>query len=77
MNNTTQLLQSLYEDYSAPYGLSSIDKLYKAAKERSPNITKNEVKNYLKSSRTYTLHKLQPKRFKKQAIAPKPRVILT
>ena len=44
MNNTTQLLQSLYEDYSAPYGLSSIDKLYKAAKERSPNITKNEVK---------------------------------
>ena len=51
------MLKAIYEDYSNPGSLSSIEKLYKAAKQKDENITRKEVVNFLRSQESYTLHK--------------------
>ena len=70
-------LTSLYHEYGSPHGLSSIQKLYYKAKEVFPTITLQDVKKFLDSNRTYTLHKLQRKKFPRvKTLASKPRVIM-
>ena len=70
-------LRKLYHDYSSPYGLSSSKKLWQKAKEINPKITKHEIDKFLQTNRTYTLHKLQRKKFPRQKVlASKPRVIM-
>ena len=73
-----KLLEKLYSDPKQPGSLSGIRGLYKAAKKNiRSDITLKDVERFLEGSRTYTLHKLQPKKFKRRGIlSPKPRVIL-
>ena len=72
-----ELLQALYSQHDEPYGLSSRVKLWEKAKSINPTITRDDVFNFLRSSKTYTLHKLQNKKFPRQKIiASKPKVIM-
>ena len=51
------VLRAIYYDRKNPSGLSSIKKLYEAAKDILPDITINDVKKWLSGEFTYTLHK--------------------
>ena len=71
------LLQVLYSQHEEPYGLSSREKLCEKAKSIYPSITRDDVFNFVRSNKTYTLHKLQNKKFPRQKIiASKPKVIM-
>lgn len=72
-----ELLHTLYSQHNEPYGLSSQAKLWEKAKSINPAITRDDVFNFLRSNKTYTLHKLQTKKFPRQKIiASKPKVIM-
>ena len=72
-----ELLYALYSQHGEPYGLSSREKLWEKAKSINPSITLNDVFNFLRASKAYTLHKLQNKKFPRQKIlASKPKVIM-
>ena len=75
MNSRKELLHALYSHHDEPYGLSSWVKLWEKAKSINPKITRDDVFNFLRSNKTYTLHKLQNKKFPRQkVIASKPKV---
>ena len=72
-----QLLQQIYQDPYHPGGLGGVTRLYEAARAIRPDISLKDVQSFLEDSRAYTLHRLQPKKFKRRAIlSPKPRVII-
>lgn len=72
------LLRSIYYNPSSPAGLGSIDKLFKAAKKVEPKIRLKDVKEFLKGSRVYTLHKLQRKKYpRRKVVSAAPRIILS
>ena len=50
------MLSSIYRDARNPAGLSSAEKLYRAAKQEDPSITREQIKDYLQSEFIYTLH---------------------
>ena len=72
-----EILHMLYVQHGEPYGLSSRMKLWEKAKSINPAITQDDVRVFLRSNKTYTLHKLQNKKFPRQKIiASKPKVIM-
>ena len=50
------LIASIYSDPRYQGGLSSVDKLFAAVRERDPRVTRDEVKNWLRGQFSYTLH---------------------
>jgi transposase InsO family protein len=66
--NNSAVLQELYYNVKNPSAFSSINKLYKAARERVPDITLRSVKEWLAGERTYTLHRDARYRFKRNKI---------
>ena len=72
-----KILAKLYQDPHQPGSLGGVQALYEAARVVRPDISRKDVHRFLEDSRAYTLHKLQPKKFKRRSIlSPKPRVIL-
>lgn len=57
-----KLLRSLYYDPKSEAGYASIEKLYKIARLSDPHITPQDVRDWLASEQTYSLH--APKRQK-------------
>jgi hypothetical protein len=51
-----QTLRLIYYDPKSEGGFASIDKLYAAAKLKDPHVTRTEVRNWLASELTYSLH---------------------
>ena len=74
-----ELLHSLYTNVeNNPSSFSGINVLHKAAKTIDKSISVNDVKNYLKSQKTYTLHRNTFKRFpRRKILAPYPKVIVS
>ena len=60
-------LRDLYHDLNTAGAFGGIDNFYKAAKQIKPNITKDAIKDFLSTQRTYTLHKTirKPKVFRR------------
>ena len=76
-NLKNKLLQNVYENPSNIGSFSSIYKLYKSAKTLDKNVTLKDVKKFLSTQDSYTLHKPSKKHFLTQhIIAPKPKVII-
>lgn len=74
---TTFKKRLLYEHPQKPQSLSGVRALYRKTRTIKPDITMRGVKKFMEVSRPYTLHKLQPKRFRRKSIlCPKPRVII-
>ena len=49
-------LRSIYFDPKSEAGFASIDKLYSAAKLKDPHVSRKDVRNWLASELTYSLH---------------------
>ena len=62
------LLKDVYTNVNSPVSFSSVYALYKEAKSRNPNITLKQVKEWVKSQDTYTLHKQTIRRFPRNKI---------
>ena len=71
-------LQNIYENPLNEGSFSSIYKLYKSGKKLNKYITLKDVKNFLATQDSYTLHKPTKKHFLTQnVLAPKPLVIIS
>ena len=57
------VLKNIYYSPDDPGGFSSIQKLYQRARETDPNISLQQVKEFLIAQPTYTLHRPYRKRF--------------
>ena len=78
MVNIKQTLKRIYNDPKSIGGLGGVSKLYQAAKKIIPNITLQDVREYLKTSNPYTLHLLKKRKFKRRRIlAPRPKAFFT
>jgi hypothetical protein len=66
--NSEQILRSIYYNTKNPAGFSSVEPLYREAKNINNKITKNFVKEWLSGEFTHTLHKPVRKRFKRNPI---------
>ena len=71
-------LDAIYKNTVHPASLGGVKKLYDAARRRNKNIKFQDVKVYLKSIPSYTLHKVTRKTFpRRKMLAPKPKVIIS
>ena len=68
INGIEVILKNVYYDPKNPNSFSSANKLYKEAKKINPSITLKDVKNWLSSQFTYTLHKQVVRKFKRNPI---------
>ena len=59
-------IEEIYSDVSNPAGLASIEKLYNALHDEDESVTKNQVKQFLATQNSYTLHKVTPNRFQRR-----------
>ena len=76
--NKFSTLQSIYENPLNVGSFSSIHKLYKSAKKVIKDISLKDVKKFLETQDSYTLHRPSKKNFLSQRIlAPKPKVIIS
>lgn len=57
MSKFDSILGKLYHDFKAPHGLSSQEKLYRAARKKECSIKRCDVQTFLSGDNTYTLHK--------------------
>lgn len=74
----TDLLNDLYLNYKHPSSLSGEQKLWKAARLKDETITQKNVRDYLSTKDSYTLHRITKKRFpRRKMLAPGPKVIIS
>jgi hypothetical protein len=66
----TKKINKVYTDASNPGGFSSLNALYLSVKKKHPEITKDDVKKFLQSNRTYTLFKDRKIKFPRSSIVP-------
>ena len=66
--DTTKVLKTIYYDTKSPGGFSSALKLYKAAKQKLPDLKLSDVKLFLRGELTYTLHKQARRKFKRNPV---------
>lgn len=66
--NINTILSELYYSPKNPASFSSSEKLYNAAQKFNPKITLQQVKNWLSSQYTYTLHKNVKRKFERNKI---------
>ena len=59
-----KILKSIYSDPGKAGSFSGIDQLYRQAKKKIPNLTKNNVEEFLSSQDSYTLHRNVIHKFK-------------
>ena len=68
MENQSKLLEELYYSLKSPVSFASVEKLYKAAKQKDESISRKYVENWLSSQLTYTLHKPVKLNFKTRPV---------
>ena len=72
------ILDSLYGDVASPAGLTSVTKLWSGAKLRNPDITLDQVKDYLKGQDSFTRHgNIRRKYLKRTVYVSKPGELLS
>jgi len=60
-----KLLEKIYYDTKNPNSFGSVNKLFNSAKDKDSKIKLDQVKQWLRNQKTYTLHKQSIKRFKR------------
>ena len=61
-------LHKIYFDPESTTSFSSVNKLYKFAKSKFPNVRIEYIKHWLSAQDVYTLHKPVKKKFKRNRI---------
>ena len=75
-----KILSEIYSNVNkSNIAFTSIRNLYNVAKKLFPSISIKDVKNFLKTQDSYTLHKLAPRKFKfyRKVLAPMPKYFLS
>ena len=75
-----KILSEIYSNVNkSNIAFTSIKNLYNVAKKFFPSISIKDIKNFLKTQDSYTLHKLAPKKFKfyRKVLAPMPKYFLS
>ena len=73
-----EVLSRLYGNHELYCGLSSIRKLYNEGKKYVPNPRYEDVKNFLSSQNSYTLHKQGRRHFpRRKIIVARPKLIVS
>ena len=66
---TSQYLQEKYYDLEKQGSLGGVDALYRAVKEdRRQNVTRKQIREWLKTQDTYTLHKPVAKHYSRNRV---------
>jgi hypothetical protein len=65
------LLNQLYTNLDNASAFAGADKLYEAASEKNPSITRDHVEKFLEQKRTYTIHKPRRLRYRRLRTIPK------
>lgn len=68
--SNVELIHSLYTDPASPVCYAGVNALYKEAHEHDSNVSRRDVEEYLRNSRTYTLHKPRRLAFKRLQTVP-------
>src|SRR6266446_6969079 len=63
-------INKIYTDISSPGGYAGVQKLYKEVHKKHPNISRDDIKEFLQSNRTYTLFKHRRVNFPRSKIVP-------
>ena len=63
-------INKIYSDPANTGGYSGLENLYKAVKEKHPEITKKDIRHFLEGNRTYTLFKNRKLRFRTSKFIP-------
>ena len=63
-------LSKLYSDPSFPGSYSGLERFYQSVKERFPKVTRSEIREFLKSQDSYTLHKTirKPRKYRRTLV---------
>ena len=69
-NTPRQVLERLYYDPDSPAAFTTVEPLYRAARRRGLTLTRQAVRDWLKTQDTYTLHRPARRRY------PRNRVIV-
>jgi hypothetical protein len=68
--NIEKSLEKIYYELNSPASYAGILKVYNEARKKHPNVTLNDVSDFLHKQRTYTLFKPLKKRFKRLKTIP-------
>src|SRR5215204_1742794 len=66
--SNTKALQSLYTDFTAPYGLSNSKVLYTAARSANVPTTRRDVEDFLAAQDSYTKHRRIVRKFPRNRV---------
>ena len=58
-------LDKIYSNVCNPAWLASIEKLYNGKHEEEKTVTKNQVRKFLSTNKSYTSHEVTPNRFQR------------
>ena len=76
VDKQNEILLNIYKDTKNPSSYGSIKNLLHAAKKQIPTIKKDDIIQFLKSQKAYTLHKITQKNFlRRRILASKPGII--
>ena len=76
MVDKEELLLRLYETSKTPHSFTGIRGLLNTAKKYNPDITRNDVLQFLQKQGSYTIHKITRKKFlRRKVVSPKPGII--
>ena len=68
VSGKNKILEEIYTDIQNPAGFSSEEKLYREAKSVIKNVSRDDVKQFLSSQRSHTLHGNIPRCYKRRPI---------
>ena len=66
----TNVLNKVYFDINSPASYAGVNKVYKEAKKKIPNLKYAKVKDFLEGESTYTMYKPARKRYRRLATVP-------
>ena len=62
-NDNDVLLKDLYYNAASPGSFSGVDKLYRAAKLKGANVSRNQIRQWLQKQKTYTQNRFVRRKF--------------
>ena len=74
-----KILNDLYSNLKFPSAFSGINSLLTQSRKYFTNIKSEDIKNFLQTQDSYTLHKLTPRKFKqyRKVLVARPKIIVS
>jgi hypothetical protein len=66
----TKILSNIFYNLKSPASFAGINRVYEEAKKQIPNITREQVEEFLRHHSTYTLYRPGRKKYKRLRTVP-------